>query len=46
VNNKLPEFVKDYKPEDNFNGDELGCFGAFHPISHLLSKGKSSKRAK
>jgi hypothetical protein len=46
VNNKLPEFVKDYKPEDIFNGDEFGLFWRIPPNKSFVIKGKKFKTGK
>ncbi len=46
VNNKLPELIKDYKPEDVFNGDEFGLFWRILPNKSYKVKGKKFKTGK
>jgi hypothetical protein len=46
VDNKLPEFVKDYKPEDIFDGDEFGLFWRIPPNKSFVIKEKKFKAGK
>jgi hypothetical protein len=46
INNNLPEIIKDYKPEDIFNGDEFGLFWRLVPNNTYVVKGKKFKTGK
>lgn len=46
VNNKLPELIKDFKPEDVFNGDEFGLFWRMFPNKTYIIKGQKFKTGK
>ena len=43
---KLPELVKDYAPEDIYNGDEFGLFWRLSPQKSFVIKGQKFKTGK
>jgi hypothetical protein len=46
INKKLPELIKDYEPNDIFNGDEFGLFWRILPNKTYKMKGKKFKSGK
>jgi hypothetical protein len=46
INKKLPQLIKDYEPNDIFNGDEFGLFWRILPNKTYKIKGKKFKSGK